>query len=183
MYVRTNSDSSFWTRKGKTEGKEIRKGTAEALEKMERGCMCRSEPFLSEQLTLFGMQSIVSGTCFENKKTAGSSWRNRVMAQWRAGRKLCTHYPHTYPSSLLPFCFIVCLWLSLNIRETPECGEKAHLFLQLLHCQPLPLCLGLTPMYTWGAWSHWSIVCSGSWYWQDGEGTRGHLLLWLIWGK
>lgn len=104
--ARTNFVSSFWTRKGKTEGKAAKKKEAvEALEKMEkRGCMSSSEPFLSEQLTLFGMQSIVSGTCFENKKTAGSSWRNRVMAQRRAGRKLCTHYPHTDPS-LASFLF------------------------------------------------------------------------------
>lgn len=156
MHIRTNFVSLFLIGEGETEGKRKIKGTIRDLE-MERGCTSSSDPFLSEQLTLFGMQSIVSGTCFKNKKTAGSSWRNRVMAQRRAGRKLCTHYPHTFPS-LTSFLFH-CLSLAFPENEsTPDHGEKAHLFLQLLHCQQFPFCLGQTPTYTREAAEVWPGV-------------------------
>lgn len=78
------------------------------------GCTSSSVPsYLST--TLLGMQSIMSGTCSKNKKTASGSWRNQVMAQQRAGIKLCTHYPHTYPS-LASFLFH-CLSLAFSEYE------------------------------------------------------------------
>lgn len=68
------------------------------------------------------------------------------------------HTTHTYTIPLLPFCLIVSLWLSLNVWAAPEHGEKALLFLQLLHCQPFPVPLGQTPMCTQEELGDWPGV-------------------------
>lgn len=78
------------------------------------------------------------------------------------------HTTHTQTLPLLPFCHIVSLWLSLNVQAAPEHGEKALLFLQLLHCQPFPVPLGQTPMCTQQAMGAWPGVM-GAWPVQTAE--------------
>lgn len=159
MHIRTNFESSFWTRKGKARGKEeikikrhgvAREGGKEGTRPVRNPSYLSSWPCLA-------CKALSQELALKIRKQQAAPGETR---SWLSGEleEISAHPPHTHT---LPFAsyLIVSLWLSLNTRSTPEHGEKAHSLLQLLHCQTFPFCLKQTPTYNLRRkWSHESIM-------------------------